>query len=134
VCARCGRGRAELRSDDGTTLVITLDPIRARELSRGSGGDDVRSLTELFLDQMAATGLEPGEVVLEVVDGKLRALLSFVNAGESDVVACTPEEGIALVMRGDLKVYATDEALAHATSQIGHVDHHGGAGGSETVH
>jgi hypothetical protein len=134
VCARCGRGSAELRSDDGATLVIPLDPVRARELSQRSKGDDVRSLIEFFLDQMAATGLEPGEVVFELVDGKLRALLSFVNAGESDVVTCTPEEGVALIVRGDLKVYATDEALAHAASQPGHVDHHGGSGGSETLH
>ncbi len=130
VCNRCGRGGAELRGEDGTSVVITLDPARARELSRTDGSDDVRSLTDLFLDQLAATGHQPGEVVLDVADNRLRALFSFVREGEPDVVSCTPEEGVALVVRGDLKVYATDEALAHMASRGGHADHHG----PDTVH
>ena len=134
VCNRCGRGGAELRGEDGANVVITLDPARARELSRADGPDDIRSLTELFLDELAASGLEPGEVVLDVVDGRLRALLSFLREGESDVVSCTPEEGVSLIVRGDLKAYATDEALAHAASRADRAHHHGGSGGPDTVH
>ena len=33
-------------------------------------------------------------------------------ASESDVVACTAQEGIELAVRGELALYATDEALA----------------------
>jgi len=136
VCNRCGRGGAELRGEDGERLVIPLDPGRARELADANGADDVRSLTELLLEQLAAGGLAASEVVLDVADGRLRALLSFVRASEPDVVGCTPEEGIALAVRGGLKIYATDEALAHATAggSAAKQDRHGGTGGPDTIH
>ena len=109
VCNRCGRGGAELRGEDGERLVVPLDPVRAR--------------------QLAAAGVEAREVVLDVADGRLRALLSFVRAGETDVVGCTTDEGVALALRGGLRLYATDEALAHAAA-----DRPKAAGGPDTVH
>ena len=68
-------------------------------------------------------------VVLDVADGRLRALLSFVHADETDVVGCTADEGVALALRGGLRLYATDEALAHAAA-----DRPKAAGGPGTVH
>src|SRR5262245_3338254 len=130
VCQRCGRGTAELRSEDGTTLTVSMDAVRTRELSRTDDEDDIRSLTELFLEQLEACGRQPAEVVLDVTDGRLRGLLSFDRDGESDVVTCTAEEGIALVVRGGLRLYATDEALARGAEAAD--KHHGG--GSDTVH
>ena len=125
VCQRCGRGRAELATDDGATLGIPLDAARARELS--SAADDVPSLTNVVLEQFAASGARLNEVVLDVSHGALRALLSVSRRGENDVIGCTPQEGVGLAVRAGLKLYATDEALAHGATRAGER-------GPETVH
>jgi hypothetical protein len=129
VCNRCGRGGAELRTEDGESLVVPLDPVRARQLAAATDTGDVRSLTELILEQLGTGGVVASEVVLDVAEGRLRALLSFVHDRESDVVGCTAEEGLALAVRGRLKLYATDEALAHASARTPKQ-----AGGRDTVH
>ena len=129
VCNRCGRGGAELRGEGGERLVVPLDPVRARQLADAGREEDVRSFTDLVLEQLAAAGVEAREVVLDVADGRLRALLSFVRADETDVVGCTADEGVALALRGGLRLYATDEALAHAAA-----DRPKAAGGPDTVH
>ena len=113
VCERCGRGAAELRGDDGEKLVVTLDPIRARQLAGPADGEEARCLTDVVLDRFAATGAEVSEVVLDVLDGRLGALVSLVGEREPEIVACTAEEGVALAVRGAVKLYATEDALAH---------------------
>jgi hypothetical protein len=130
-CSHCGRGGAELRGENGSILVVPLDPSRARELSGARTIDDLRSLTDLLLEHLDAAGALPREIVLDLADGTLRALLSFEHAGEVDVVACTADEGVALAMRGDLSLYATDEAVAQAATV--QPDRHGGHG-PETLH
>jgi len=130
VCQRCGRGRAELRSEDGSTLAIGLDPGRTRDI-QPNGGESVQSLTDLILEQFAGVARE---VVLDVVDGHLSALLSLTRDGVSDVVACTPQEGLALAVRGELKLYATDEALARGATETAKVEQGGGPGGPDTLH
>jgi hypothetical protein len=113
VCGRCGRGAAELRADDGGRLDVPLDPVRARQLS--GSADDLRSLTDFVLGGPGPRRI--GEVVLDVEDGRLRALVSLAPGDDSDaeVLAATAEEGVALAIRGGLRLYATDDALAHAT-------------------
>jgi hypothetical protein len=133
VCDRCGRGGAELRGEEGEVIVVPLDPVRARQL-RTSDTDDVRPLTDLVLAELRANGCEPREVVIDVLAGRLRALLSVVRAAENDVVECTAEEGVALAVRGNLRLYATDEAVAHATARAAKKEKHGGTGGPETLH
>src|SRR5206468_1240615 len=133
-CARCGRGGAELHSEDGTVLVVPLDATRTRELAGEGTPDDLRSLTDLVLEQLDAVGSLPREIVLDLADGRLRALLSFERGGEADVVACTADEGVALAVRGDLNLYATDEAVAHAVKEGEADQHRGGPDGSETIH
>lgn len=133
ICGRCGRGGAELKRDDGETLVVPLDPVHARRLA-GADGDDVRPLMDVVLAGLASAGLAPGEVVLDAASGGLRALVSLVRTGEPEIVDCPAGEGIALAVRGGLKLYATDEALAHAASRRGTSERHGGTGGSDTLH
>ncbi len=116
VCGRCGRAAAELRSDDGPTIVVRVDAARAAELAGTAGADGVRCLTDLVLERLPAAGLELREVVLDVAGGHLRALLSLGGAGEPDVVGCPAEEGVALALRGGVHLYATDEAFAHAAA------------------
>jgi hypothetical protein len=118
VCAKCGRGRAELESGDGDRLEVRLDAARAHELS-GHPEDDLRTLSALVLEQLAASGARPGEVVLDVGPGGLRAMLSFSRGAESDLVACTAQEGVGLAVRGALPLYATDEALALDNADAG---------------
>ena len=113
LCQRCGRGRAELATDDGATLLIPLDAARARELSGAQG--DVTSLTDVVLEQFAASGARLNEVVIDTSQGALRALLSLSRRRENEVIGCTPQEGVGLAVRAGLQLYATDDALAKAT-------------------
>jgi hypothetical protein len=126
VCSRCGKGRAELRTADGDRLVVPLDPIRARELSEAGASDELRSLTDYVLEHLGSGRI--GEIVLDIANGRLRALVSLVR-DDAEVLACTAEEGVALAIRGSLRLYATDEALAHgaAAKAARH-------GGPDTVH
>jgi hypothetical protein len=130
VCDRCGRGKADLRGEGQERLSVTLDPERARELTRQQAEDDLRTLTDVVLERLQAGGVVPREVVLDVVDGRLRGLLTLARGDDSDVITCTPGEGIALVVRAGLKLYASEEALAHATSRPSARDKRG----PETVH
>lgn len=134
VCGRCGRGGAELRGEDGEQLVVSLDPEHARQLAGPRSADELRSLGDLVLERLAAAGMEVAEVVIDVAEGRLRALVSLVSAGEADVVGCAVGEGLTLAVRGGLKLYATDEALAHAAARTGKPDVPGGRGGADTLH
>jgi hypothetical protein len=136
TCQRCGRGAAELHSDDGDVMVISLDPTRAREFAETNAVDDVRPLCDLMLAQFVAAGLTPTDVVFDLFDGHLRALLSFGGSGEPEVVSCTAEEGLGIAVRGELKLYATDEAVEHASGRMRKHKHErpGGAGGPDVLH
>ena len=126
ICRRCGRGRATLTTDDGDTISIPLDPARARVLGRSDGTGDVPWLAGLMLQGLARDGLDPQEIVLDLQDGVLRALVSCRRGEEPEMFACTPQEGVELANRSGVSLYATDEALAHAASA--------GASPGETLH
>jgi hypothetical protein len=129
VCQKCGKGRAALVADDGTLVTIPLDRTRAHELSTDPDEHELRSLTELLLEQMLATGTTVEEVVLDIGPAGVRALLSLTNeAGHTEVVAATPQAGIGLVVRGGFKLYATPEVLAGSTDTLDAPDP------GETVH
>lgn len=113
VCSRCGRGRAELEGSDGERIEVPLDGPRARALAGEQ--DEVGSLSAFVLGQAANAGTTFGEIVFDRGPVGLRALLSLTRAGESDVVACTAQEGVELAVRGRLAMYATDDALARET-------------------
>jgi hypothetical protein len=126
-CRKCGRTAAELRSEDGVAVVVPIDAHRARELADGRPPDALGSLTELVLAQLQAAKRRPTEIVLDVRDGRLCGLVAFVDDA---VVGCTAEEAIALAVRGQLPLYATAEAVTHATARAGRTEHPGG----ETLH
>jgi hypothetical protein len=121
VCSRCGRGRAQLEGSDGERLEVVLDAPRARDLAGQQ--DEVRSLASFVLAQAAESRTTFGEVILDDGPVGLRALLSITRDGESDVVACTAQEGVELAVRAGLVVYATDEALARDTEAPGSTLH-----------
>ena len=114
ICGRCSRGRATLVTDDGDTISIPLDPARARVLGRNESSSDVSWLSELVLEGIARDGLSLQEIVLDLEDGVLRALVSCRRGEEPEMFACTPQEGVELANRSGVSLYATDEALAHA--------------------
>jgi len=132
VCTRCGRGGAEFKAEDGAKLVVRLEPARAAEL-RAESRDEMRWLTDVLLAQLGAGGLAVREVVLDQVDGTLRAFLTLGRdgAGEPEVVACTAEEGVAIAIRGALRLFATDEAL---TAPRGRGEPRDEGGGTGTLH
>jgi hypothetical protein len=132
ICKKCGRSGAELRSADGETMVVALDPARASELSGDAPADEVEQLIDRVLAWLRRDGGSPQEVVLDLSGGKVRGLLSCVRGDEHEVIACTAEEGVALAIRGSLKLYATEEALAQASARAQKPDH--GDGGPDTLH
>jgi hypothetical protein len=110
ICQRCGRGRAELESADGASITVPLDPLRAHELER-SDADDVPWLSAVVLALLRSSGGTVREVVLDTDTRGLRALLSVTRGEETEVVACTPQEGVSLSVRGGIPLYATADAL-----------------------
>jgi len=136
VCTRCGRGGAEFKAEDGGRLVVRLEPARAVELRGESKNDEMRWLTDIVLAQLEASGQSVREVVLDVVDGVMRAFLTLAKAddapAEPEVVGCTPEEGVAVALRGGLRLFATDDAFAAPRGRSEPRDE-GGAGGG-TLH
>jgi hypothetical protein len=126
-CRKCSRTAAELRSEDGVVMVVPVDAHRAHELSDPHAPGALGSLTEFVLSQLDAAKRRPTEIVLDLHDGRLRGLVALADDG---VIGCTAEEGIALAVRGDLPLYATDEALAHATARSTRSEHPGG----DTLH
>ena len=131
VCNRCRRGVAELRGADGESLNVPLDAIRARQLSGDGRNEEIPSVTELVVAELAARGLTLGEVVFDVSDGRLRALLSLARGDDHEVVECTAEEGVSLAVRGRLKIYVTDDALAHRNAPVAKPEPEGGP---DTIH
>jgi hypothetical protein len=128
VCKRCGRGNAELRGDGGAELVVRVDAARVREL-QGAAAEEMRSLTDVLLEQLAAAGFEASEVVLDTLEGRLRGLVSLLRDEEVEVVGCTAEEAVTLAVRGSVRLFATDEAVAHAAPGRGDA-----SGGPDTIH
>ncbi len=117
ICQRCHRGRADLVTDDGTTLKVALDPHAAHELAATDEADDVKTLSALVIAQLVADGAKPREIVFDVERGVLRALLSFTHGDDPEVIACPPQDGVTLGMRASLNFYATEEALEHASAE-----------------
>ena len=119
VCGRCCRGGAEFRTADGDKVAVPLDAIRTRQLSEADDARDVRSFTEVVLEALATAKIAVSEVVLDLSDGRLGALVSLAGPEEPEVVRCSADEAVALALRGGVRVYATDEALAHAGNGSG---------------
>ena len=122
-CHGCGRGRAELGSDDGIVITVPLDPPRADELVGRDGAEDPPRLTAVVLDLLAKDGWTVRDIVLDMTDHGLQALITRTRADELEVIAATAQEGVGLAVRGSLPMYATDEALDPATESSDPEDH-----------
>jgi hypothetical protein len=122
-CQRCGRGRAELGSDDGAVLTVPLDPPRAEELVARDAADETPRLAAVVLDLLAKDGWTVRDVVLDTAAHGLQALVTRTRADEVEVIAATAQEGVSLAVRGTLPMYATDEALAPAAESSDPGDH-----------
>jgi hypothetical protein len=120
VCGRCGRGRAELESPTGDRLVVSLDATRARTLERlaGAGAGDAstnppaRTVADFLLAEVARSGGRATDVVFDKGLEGLRALLAVQRGDDTEVLACTAEEGLELAVCGRLPLYADDDVLA----------------------
>jgi hypothetical protein len=98
--------------DGADALTVRLDPVRVRQLAGDPPADGLPALTDVVLGRLTGDGVRVAEVVLDVLDGRLRGLVSLLRSGETEVVECTAEEGVALAARGGLRLYATDDAFA----------------------
>jgi len=114
ICKSCGRGRAELLTDDGDTVVVRLGPNRARVLADldGTPTDDVPWLGDVVARRAADIGLHVADVVIDDGPKGLRGFVTWVNEGEDvTVAACEPEEALETALRMGVPIFATDEAL-----------------------
>jgi hypothetical protein len=109
--------------------MVPLDPVHARQLGSAAADADVPALADVLAAQLRRPDLRASEVVLDVAHGRLRALVSLERDGAADVVACPAGEGVVLAVRGELRLYATDEALEHGNAREKRTDRRGGAGG-----
>ena len=134
VCDRCGRGAVELKGEGGESLVVKLDPVRTRQLTGTIDDSAPRTLLEVTFAGLATEGLAVSEVVFDSSEGRLGALVTLLREEDSEIVACTAEEGVAVAMRAGVKIYATDEALSHAAARSAKPASEGSAGGSDTIH
>jgi hypothetical protein len=126
ICQRCGRGRADLTAPDGTTITVPIDPARAQELAAPGSDDEVPWLSSVLLGLLRGGGLALREIVLDTADHGLRALVSLAREKDTEIIVCTPQEGVGLAVRGKVPLYATAEALAATTETSD--------GGGETLH
>jgi hypothetical protein len=128
ICGRCGRGRAELCTEDGGSLVVRLGAHRARRLAPpGTGAvEDVPWLGDVVLGHAADLGLRIADVVLDDGPQGLRGLVTWTQAGgDVTVAACEPEEALEMALRAGVPIFATDEALHpdRAPERPGHTLH-----------
>lgn len=127
ACPRCGRGVAELETPTRVLVRVVLDAVRVRELA---GVDDgLPALSGMLLAALERAGTPATGVVLDAIPQGLRGLVTVGGGPAGDVVACTAQEAIDLAVRGGLRLYATDEALA-AAAGAARTDHDPG----HTVH
>jgi hypothetical protein len=115
ICKRCGRGRANLLTDGGDVFAIPLDPARARVLGAAATDVGLGWLSALIVERLQQDGNALQEIVLDLDGQALRALVSCRRGAELEVLSCTPQEGVEIATRAGIPLYATDEALAHAT-------------------
>jgi len=114
ICKRCGRGRAELLTEDGDAVFVRLGPNRARVLADldGTRESDVPWLGAAVARRAADAGVHVADVVLDDGPEGLRGLVTSGRAGEDViVVACEPEEALETALRAGVPIFATDEAL-----------------------
>jgi len=128
VCQRCGRGRAELVATDGATIAVPLDALRAQELAADGTSDEGPWLSSVVVGLLRERGSALREVVLDTAEHGLRALVTLTRTDETEIITCTPQEGIGLAVRGNVGLYATAEALSAST------DAPDDTGGHETLH
>lgn len=114
ICKRCGRGRAELLTDDGESVAVRLGPGRARllaDLGRAPS-EDVPWLGDVLVRAAAGAGRQVSDVVLDDGPHGLRGLVTWADGEQAAIVAaCEPEEALEAALRTGVPIYATDEAL-----------------------
>lgn len=114
ICKRCGRGRAELLTDDGESVSVRLGANRARLLADlgGQPPDDVPWLGDVLARGAAGAGRRVSDVVLDDGPHGLRGLVTWADDEQAAAVAaCEPEEALEAALRTGVPIYATEEAL-----------------------
>jgi hypothetical protein len=112
-CNDCGRGRAELATDDGTIITVALDASRVDDLARwpDKPAEGPADLTGVVVDLLGKDGWTVRDVVFDTATRGLRALVTRMRSEEVEVIEATAQEGLALALRGQVPMYATDEAI-----------------------
>ena len=61
-----------------------------------------------------AFGVRPTRVVIDGRDGVIGARLHVEGAGLDSALRCHPADGLALAVRSEVPIYASDLAMRHA--------------------
>ncbi|MFQ5902902.1 MAG: hypothetical protein ACE5JO_04355 [Candidatus Binatia bacterium] len=110
ACARCRRVVAFLMTEDGEhTLGIALDASKAREVSGNYQEPEEKSLTDFLLRLLALFSYVPRQVVLESnKEGFLSARMEIVKGGETEILSCSPQEGVVYATAAGIPLYAAE--------------------------
>ena len=116
----------------GRVLPVVIDTPEAHAIHRGIEGIRLaRPLTHdllvTMLEELQATVI--GVVVTELRERTFFAEIELQVAGESRTISARPSDAIAIAVRTDTPIYASEDVLAEAGQVI---EEHASDGGSDT--
>lgn len=112
ACPHCHRAIAYLMSEDGEhTLGIALDACRAREISRDPEDPGrEKFLTDLLTQLLASSSCTPRQAVLDWNEkGFLMGRIDLTT----EIISCSPQEAVALVVAAGIPFYAGERVFEH---------------------
>ena len=111
ACGRCHRAVAYLMIEDGDTLGIILDAVKARELScHHQGPGDEKHLTAFLLKLFAGTSYVPRQVVLDCGEGGFPSARIDIT---TDILSCSLQEGVVFAIAAGVPLYAAEGVFEH---------------------
>ena len=115
----------------GRVLPVVIDTPEAHAINRGNEGIRLaRPLTHdllvTMLEELEATII--GVVVTELRERTFFAEIELQVAGESRTISARPSDAIAIAVRTDTPIYASEDVLAEAGQVI---EEHASDGGSD---
>ena len=111
ACGRCHWAVAYLMTEDGDTLGIILDAVKARELSRHhQGPGDEKYLTALLLKLLAGTSYVPRQVVLDCGEGGFPSARIDIT---TDILSCSLQEGVVFAVAAEIPLFAAEWVFEH---------------------
>lgn len=112
TCPHCRRAIAYLMTQDGEkTFGIALDPTRARELScKYQEPGEEKFMTGFLVRLLASSSYFPRQVIL---DWSQEDFLSGRVDLATEIITCSPQEGLALAVLAGIPLYGEERIFEH---------------------